>query len=210
MPFLALTQDVGNALTTINGPTVTGSNTRGVVAVVSNLEPSAAAWGGSAMTKLQGGGPVFFGQTYALFEIANPSSGGAITFTGLGTGNAIYAWAGDGIASVRGSAESTISTVATQTLTQTTVSGDIVVGLAYTQAQDITITVGTARGTQQNDAESGRSRMFERTATGTSTDVTGTWTSAASVMVGVVLVPTGGGGGPTTIRRSGFVRAARR
>jgi Na+/alanine symporter len=85
----------------------------------------------------------------------------------------------------------------------------MVAGFAYTQAQDITITVGTARGTQQNDAESGRSRPFERAATTTSTDVTGTWTSAANAMTGVVLQEAGGGGG-STIRRSGFVRAARR
>jgi hypothetical protein len=185
--FGALTQDVANGLTTITGPTVTGSETWGVVAVVSSLEPSAAAWGGTTMVKQQGGGPVFFGQRFALFTIANPSTAAAITFTGIGTGNAIYAWFYTGVSGVRGSASSAIANVATRTLTQTTVSGDMVAGFAYTQAQDITITVGTARGTQQTDAESGRSRPFERAATTTSTDVTGTWTAAQSVMTGVVL-----------------------
>lgn len=193
--FGALTQDVGFGTTSLTGPTVSGSDTYGLFFIASGTAPSGATWGGSAMTLVQTGSAGFGTQTYSLFVIANPASAATVAATGAGVANNLYAWYYTGVSGVRGSAEAAASSD-TASVTNTTVAGDVVAGALYALGNDITVTVGTARGTQQTDAEGGRCRPVDNLASSTSTAITGTlgaitaWGAAA-----VALQEAGGGGG---------------
>ena len=196
--FGGLTQAVGFGPPALNFPSTSGSDIWGLFFMACDAEGVSVTIDGVAMTKLQGGSAGFASADYALFQLQNPTSGGAIVVTdpAVGLANNYIATYYTGVGSIRGSAEGAGSST-TATLSQTTVANDWAVGVLYDLSEALTPTVGTARGSAQTDGDGGVSRWLDNIAAGATTDFTGTFAGSTPwISVGAVLVPAGGGGGP--------------